>query len=786
MAPPGYCLGMAQERDLMLTGAATYLADLNEPLIEGAAHAVFVRSHIAHGTFNVETEAARSAPGVLAVLTAADNPVHPTVAYAAIHPTRYCQPLLAEHKVRYVGEPVAVVVADTLAQAIDAAELVIVDYDPLRAVVDPRQAATDTTLLFEPANEARRHPSASPDTGPATNIVRTEAHDDISTHRDPARFEQADITVTVEIDNPRQLAVPIECRGAVAAWTPDGDLHVWISSQTPHAFRSRIAPMYDLALSQIHVIAGPFVGGGFGGKGAPGPEEQIVAHLARVVGRPVRWTESRSENLTSAPAGRSEQLTVTLAGTGEGDLQAIRVDMYKDAGAYPSSGAGLPNSWTWPMVHATYDIAHVEFTQKTVVTNRPPVSALRGAGRGPVVAAVEQAVDRFAAVAGIDPVQLRRRNLIEPEAMPFTSPTGFVMDEANYPAALERAVELVGYDSVRADQAERRAAGHHRRQLGIGVAMYNHRTCGGGGESALVRINTNGSATVVTGTTSQGQDHETTWRTIASAELGISPGQIEVIEGVTDEISTGVGAIGSRSVQTAGLAIQEASADVVDQAKRIAAAMLEAAEADIVLDREHGAFHVIGTPSRQLAWSDLAVELAARDEKLACDHIYENNGLDVFPSGCHVAVVEVDTETGEWSVERFIGVDDAGVRVNPAAVEAQLHGGIALGIAQVIGEAATYDEDGAPLAATMMDYLVLSIDQVPQYELEAQTVATSFNVGGWKAVGESGPMGAVPALWSAVLDAVGHLGVTKLELPITPQRLWRAMAAAGTGSAMPE
>ena len=768
---------MANERSLMITGSATYLADLDHPLLDGMAHAVFVRSTAAHARFTVDAAHARTAAGVLAVLTAEDNTVFPTVAYTAIHPLRFAQPLLAEHKVRHVGEPVAVVVAETEALALDAAELVIVEYDELPVVLDLAEAARDEVLLFGPGEECRRGPTTGADESAPSNVIRTHVHDGVTSASVADEIAAAEVVIELDSDNPRQLAAPIECRGAVAAWSPDGHLNTWVSTQTPHGFRSRIAPMYGLPLSDIHVVAGPFVGGGFGGKGAPGPEEQLIPLLARVVGRPVRWLEGRTENLTAAPHGRAEEFHIRLAGNRDGTLTAIEVEHRKDAGAYPSSGAGLPNNWTWPMSHGAYAIAHVAYSQTTVVTNRPPVSALRGAGRAPIIAAIERAVDEFAAEIGADPAEVRRKNLIQAAQMPYTSPTGFVMDEADYPAALERALEMADYPTLRANQAQRRD-GTDSRQLGIGLACYNHRTCGGGGESALVRINTDGSATVVTGTTSQGQDHETTWRTIASAELGIDADDITVIEGVTDEISTGVGAIGSRSVQTAGLAIHEAAADVVDQARALAAAMLEAAEADVVLDRDAGNFHVVGTPSRSLGWAELAVELDARNEQLACDHIYENNGNDVFPSGTHVAVVEVDTETGAWKLLRFVGVDDAGVRVNPAAVEGQLHGGIALGVAQVIGEAATYDDYGNPTAANFLDYQVLSIDQVPQYELEAQVVPSSFNAHGYKAVGESGPVGATAAVHNAVVDAVRHLGVEDLALPITPQRVWEAINGA--------
>ena len=771
---------MTDENTLLIAGQATFIDDLRHPLLEHAAHVVFVRSTRAHARFSVDVEPTRAAPGVLCAITAAENTVWPTIAYSPIHPVRFAQPLLAEHKVRFVGEPIAAIVAETREQAIDAAETVVVDYDDLPVVLEAGDAVADSVLLFDTPDLARRNPTSPSENdsetgGAATNVVRTQADDDITFTVPDEVMSHADVTIKHTFHNPRQVAAPIECRGAAAAWTGDGDVHVWVSTQTPHAYRSRIAPMYGLALSQIHVVAGPFVGGGFGGKGAPGPEEQLVPLLARLTGRPVKWIESRTENLTAAPQGRAEIVHLELAGSRKGDLQAVKVRLEKDAGAYPSSGAGLPNKWTAPMVAGTYAIAETEFEQVTYVTNRPPVSALRGAGRAPIIAALERAVDLFAAEIGMDPAELRRRNVLAGDAMPYTSPTGANYDDADYGDALERVLVLADYGALRSEQTARRSAGD-RLQLGIGIASYNHRTCGGGGESALVRINPDGSATVVTGTTSQGQDHEQTWRTIASGELGIAEQDITVIEGVTDEIETGVGAVGSRSVQTAGLAIHEASADVVSQAKALAASMLEAAEADIVLDRPQGVFHVTGTPSRALGWADLAVEVESRDRQLSCDHIYENDGRDVYPSGCHIAVTEVDIETGAWQLVRYFAVDDAGVRINNASVEGQLRGGIALGVAQVMGEESTFDEYGNPLATNFLDYQVASIDQFCQIDLEAQVVPSSFNAGGYKAVGESGPIGATPAVHNAVMDSVTHLGVAHIDIPVTPQKLWRAIA----------
>jgi len=715
---------MTDERTLLLQGRATFVADVPDPRVAGAAHAIFVRSTQAHARFSVETAEAALAPGVLAVVSAADNPVWPTIAYSPVHPTRFSQPLLAEHKVRFVGEPIVAIVAETLAQAIDAAELVVIDYDPLPPVLDAQSSIAGATLLFDEATYARRNHHSAPDTAAPSNILRTHGDDGIVNDASAAEaIAAADVVVEHEYKNPRQVAAPIECRGAVAVWGDEGrgeedHVHVWVSTQTPHSYRSRIAPMYDLPPGNIHVIAGPFVGGGFGGKGAPGPEEQLVPHLARVVGRPVQWIESRSENLTSAPQGRAEEFVLTLAGSSAGDLAAVRVVMHKDAGAYPSSGAALPNNWTGPMLAGTYRIAATAFEQTTYLSNRPPVSALRGAGRGPIIAALERAVDMFAAKIGMDPAQVRRKNLLTAGDFPYHAPTGARYDDGDYLDAFERVLRLADYDDLRAEQDRRREAGDPL-QLGIGIGSYNHRTCGGGGESALVRINTDGSATVVTGTTSQGQGHEATWRKIAAGELGIAAEHITVIEGVTDEISTGVGAVGSRSLQTAGLAIHEASAEVVAQARAIAADLLEAAAVDVVLDRSTGSFHVVGTPSVGLTWAEVATETQLRDEQLSCDHVYNNDGRDVYPSGCHVAVVEVDTETGRWKLIRYAAVDDAGVRVDSDVVDDQLRGGIALGVAQVMGEEASFDEYGNPLATNFLDYQIASIDQFCQIDLEA-------------------------------------------------------------------
>ncbi len=743
---------LRNEDPLFLTGKATYVADLRHPLLRQAAHVVFVRSEFAFARIvSIDVAEALEAPGVVSVVVGDSQTPKPVGPYLPALDDRFAQPLLADSQVRYVGEPMAVVIADTYEQAVDAAELVVVNYE----ILEPVMTVTEARLM-EP------------------NLVLTAADSGSKTEHDRVKFETAEVLIKHRFVNPRQMAAPIECRGGAAAWVEDDHVHLWTSTQRPHKIRDLVAAIYGLSLANVHSTAGPFVGGGFGGKGAPGPEEQLLPYLARVARRPVRWNETRTEHLTGAVQGRGEEVDVWLAGTTDGHFDAVRVEIVKDAGAYPSAGASLPSIYSRPMVTGTYNIAHAEFDSITVTTNRPPVAALRGAGRAPVLAALERAVDMYASRIGFDPAELRRRNLISPEQMPFTTPTDGVYDEADYPSALEAVLANVGYEKLRAEQTSRRD-NKEAKALGIGVSSYNHKTVGGGTEEAVVKVNVDGSATVITGTTSQGHGHAITWAQIASDELGIALDQINVVEGVTDEIATGQGAIGSRSLQVAGMAIHRAAQQVVEAARNLAAEMIEAAPGDIVLDRSVGAFHVAGTPTTAVGWAELATHELSQNRELGCDFVYDPGGQDTFPSGAHVAVVEVDTETGSWSLIKYCAVDDAGVRVNPMIVDGQLHGGIALGVAQVLGEEVVHDQMGNPLTSTFLDYPIASIDQFCQFEIQAQTVPTSFNSQGYKAVGESGPVGATPAVHNAVMDAVGHLGVDHIDIPVTPEKLWRAI-----------
>jgi len=727
----------------LLTGSSKFTADIDDPILADAYHAAFVRSAVASGKISaIDTEMALSMPGVVAVLTG--NDIEGNAPFALAFGDEFAQPLMASDTVRFAGEVVAVVVATSATLAADATEAVMVDIDPTDPVLD-----LDDALANWP-------------------IAATEFHS--GSDRSPDRFEAADVVVSVTQYSPRQIPAPIEGR-AIAAAVDSNRLVVWAATQTPHAYRDRLCSLVDLSPDQVRVTA-PSVGGGFGGKVSRTAEEYLVPLLAHRLKHPVRWNETRSEYFATATQGRGEQIKLALAGSTDGRITALRAGLVKDGGAYPLVGVMLAEGYTSKIANGCYDIDHVEFSSIGVCTSRPPTSAYRGAGRSSYIAALERTIDIYAQRIGLDPVDVRRLNLIQPDQMPYHSATGAIYDEADYPGDLELALEAVGYETIRSQQAQRR----QRKDpiaLGIGVSCYNHMTTGGGGEEASVSVLGDGSAVVVTGTTSQGHGHATTWAQIASDVLGIGVDQITVIEGDTDAISSGVGAVGSRSLQTAGMAIHRAATQVVDEARELAAQLLEASVDDMVLAVGGGGFHVIGTPSRSVSWGQV-VRQAPADE-VTCGDFYDTEGRNTFPSGTHTAVVEVDTETGLVKVQRIVTVDDAGTMVNPMIVEGQIHGGVASAVGQVLGEVIEHDNLGNQITSSFLDYALPTTDQLPSYETLASPTATSFNSLGFKGVGESGTVGATAAVHNAVVDALGHLGVTHIDLPCTPQRVWDAI-----------
>lgn len=785
MASKGAAILRTEDTEF-LTGSAEFVADVQAPVLEGAAYVHFVRSQVAHGKIlSVDTSEAQNAPGVVTIMDASTNTAWPAGGFAPMMHAVTAQPLYAEGKVRYVGQPIAAVVAETYEQAVDAAELVIVDVDPLDPVMDYDDALDGDVHLFVEGDEPRLSDPPPPEEGaeempppgfPNGNVIIDLMDMGMGIAHDPSKFEN-EVVMHQQIMNPRQSNGPIEPRGVACGFDEDGDCHVWLATQMPHGYLMRVAGTFGIAPEKIHIIAGPNVGGAFGGKATMTVEEWAIPGLAMAAGRPVRWIETRSEYLLASSQGRGERYDFILAGDKEGNISALRADGVKDSGAYPNYGALMPMAYTFTMASGCYDIDHVEFNAKSIMTNRTITVAQRGAGRAGYIASLERLIDMYAAEIGMDPAEVRQKNLIKAEDMPFTTKVGSVYDEADYPADLARVMELADYDGLRAEQAKRREAGD-RKQLGIGLSSYLHVTVGMfGQESASVTINDDGSANVITGTTSQGQGHKTVWAQIASDVLHIPVEQISVSEGSTDAIAFGIGAAGSRSIQTAGVAVHDAANIVVDNAKQLAATHLEAAVGDIVLT-EGGEFHVAGSPAQSVSWAALAGSEALQAEdapELSCVTMMDNEGKNTFPSGAHVAVVELDTRTGKADLIKFVGVDDAGLIVNPTIVEGQLHGGIAAGIGQALCETVRYDEHGTPKSTNFADYWMPTSDLLPDFELEPKGVASSFNALGVKAVGESGTVGAAPAVHNAVLDALAPNGVKHMDMPCTPSRVWEAM-----------
>ncbi|HST67306.1 MAG TPA: xanthine dehydrogenase family protein molybdopterin-binding subunit [Mycobacteriales bacterium] len=737
-----------------LTTGGEYTEDVVDERLTGAAHVFFVRSPVAHARITgIDLAAVRALPGVVAAYAGADldlDPVRPMPGLNAA----MAQPVVATDTVRYVGEPVAIVVTDDPYLGEDAVELVAVDYDPLPAVVDPHEAATDATLLFPAAG---------------TNTVVTYGEE-----LDEHLFDDCEVVVTRTILNQRVAPAPMESRGTAAVWGTDGRLTAWIPNQGAQGTRRALAAMLGVDREQVRVVT-PDVGGAFGAKFGADPECAAVAWVARTLGRPARWSETRYENLLGMTHGRAQVQTVTIGGRRDGTVLAYRLEVLQDCGGYPRLGALLP-SLTRLMTPGTYAIPRVESFARSVVTNTTPIGAYRGAGRPEATAAIERAVDLFAAEIGVDPAEVRRRNLLAPFSSPHANGFGALYDSGDYPAALERALAAAGYDELRTEQASRRERGD-AVQLGIGIACYVEVTGGGAesgapNENATVEVHPDGSATILTGTSPHGQGHQTAWAMLASEELGIPVEKITLKWGDTDLVPRGGGTGGSRSLQQGGVAVRQASLELLDVARERAADALEADAADLRYDPSRSSFTVAGV-------SQAAVSLAtlAATERLFVHTVFTAPGA-TFPFGAHVAVAEVDTETGRAVLRRVVAVDDAGVVLNPLLAEGQRHGGIAQGAAQALLEEVVYDADGNPLTASLADYPFLSATEVPSYELVDMATPTTYNPLGVKGIGEAGTIGATPAVQNAVIDAVAHLGVRHIDMPTSPRTVWRALSEA--------
>ncbi|MEY8042198.1 xanthine dehydrogenase family protein molybdopterin-binding subunit, partial [Saccharopolyspora cebuensis] len=608
----------------------------------------------------------------------------------------------------------------------------------------------DDTLLFD-------------DTG--TNLVDQRDRD---TH-DEAVFADADVVIEQEIANHRVACVPMECRATAAAF--DGTrLTVWHSSQNAQRCRSTLADTLGISPDAIRVIV-PDVGGGFGAKIGIDRDAIIVAWAAWKSRAAVRWAESRAENLVAMTQGRAQFNRVKLGGNRDGTITAYRLDVVQDAGAYPRTNTLAPVTCT--MAPGVYDIPHVQTGFRTVVTNTTPVNKYRGAGRPEATAAIERAVDMFAVEIGMDPVEVRRRNFIAVDAFPFRSKTGARYDSGEYEATLDKVLGAADYPGLRAEQAARRDKGCVN-VLGIGISVYVEMT-GGGGETAKVTVDDKGRTTVLTGSSAQGQGHHTAWSMLVADELGVPMDLITVVHGDTELIPKAVGTYSSRSLQLGGSAVLKAASDVKNQARRHAADLLGVSVTDVAIDTNSGTWHAAGNPDCSLTWAQV-VQHAPRE--ISADAEFDSD-QPTFPFGAHLAVVEVDTETGKTTLLRHVTVDDAGPVLNPILAEGQRHGGIAQGIAQALFEEVCYDEKGNPLNATLADYGTVTAADLPAFELEYGETPTDVNPLGIKGIGEAGTIGSTPAVQNAVVDAVAHLGVRHIDMPMTPSRVWAAIRGNG-------
>ncbi len=740
------------EDPAFLTTGGKYIDDIAP---SDALFLTFVRSVMAHATITaVDCSEAKEMPGVVAVYTAADldfqGPLpHPMLNQAMI------RPILASDTVRYVGEAVAVVISSTREGGVDAAELVEISYEGLPVVLDPQESLAGTTLLF-------------PEAESNVTFSLPGSDDDI--------FEDCDVTVSLSFRNHRLAPCPLEGRAVIARWdSNDGKetLTLWSSTQNAHATRDGFATVFGLEQDQVRVIA-PDIGGGFGAKSGSYPEDTVAAVVARKLARPIRWAETRSEGMLGLVHGRAQDYVATIGGTKDGRVLAYKLHVTQDGGAYPEIGSVLPYM-TSIMASGSYDIAAVQFSANSVMTNTVPIGAYRGAGRPEAAAAIERMMDLFAVEVGISPIEVRRLNFHAPDSFPLTTPTGAKMDTGQYAAALDLALAQAGYEKLKDEQAAR-LANPQAKLLGIGISCYVEiANPMGQGEYGSIEVMPDGTAVVLTGSSAHGQGHHTAFAQVASEVTGIPFEKIEVRHGDTKEVPRGGGTGGSKSLQVGGSAVWEASEAAVDLAKEVAAKLLEANPADIVHDASAGSFAVAGTPALSLGWGDVAQSV--KDDTgsdLRAETDFNPPGA-TFPFGAHVAVVEVDRDTGQVSLLRHICCDDAGTMINPMLVEGQVHGGVASGAAQALMEEFSYDEIGNPLTMNFMDYPLVSAAELPSFERVPMETPTPRNPLGAKGIGESGTIGATPAVQNAVVDALAHLGVRHVDIPTTPERVWNAM-----------
>jgi carbon-monoxide dehydrogenase large subunit len=757
-----------KEDPRLITGRSAYVGDLALP---GQHFVAFVRSPHAHARIRgIDGSAALRRPGVRLVVTGQDIRRHSRPVPAggageggggerAENIGRKHYPLSID-RVRYVGEAVAAVVATSEAAAADAAADVAVDWEPLPAVSDAFAAMADAApLLFEDAPRNVEH----------ENQIKAGDPD--------AVFARARRVVRQRMVNQRLCGVPMEGRAVLAAPDPaTGGLVVWATNQAPHGFRNELAGLLGMPENMVRAVA-PEVGGGFGVKFGVYPEDAALAVIARVHGIPVRWVETRVEHMMATTQGRAQVADLEAAVDDDGRILALRMKVVANVGAYPIF-TFIPDL-TLMMGVGVYRIEHVDLRDVCVFTNTTPVAAYRGAGRPEAAYYIERLVDLVAAEVGRAPEEVRRRNFIPPDAFPYQAPTGQRYDSGEYDRALTRALEVARVPDLRAEQKARVDRGD-RHLLGIGMSCYVEMCGFGPFESAVVRVEPAGTVTVYTGTSAHGQGHETTFAQIVADEIGVPFEQVVVRHGDTASIPMGHGTGGSRSLAVGGTAVINAARKVQDKARRIAASMLEAAVDDVVL--ADGRYQVKGTPASAVTLGQIAAKAYGADLPAEVESGLEATDFFrppqlVYPFGAHVAVVEVDRETGRVRVRDFFSVDDCGVRISPLLVAGQVHGGLAQGIAQALLEELVHGPDGQLLTGTLMDYAVPRADDLPSFVTGETVTRTPFNPLGAKGIGEAATIGSTPATVNAVVDALRPLGVRHLDMPLRAETVWRAVGA---------
>ncbi|TMF22789.1 MAG: xanthine dehydrogenase family protein molybdopterin-binding subunit [Chloroflexi bacterium] len=769
-----------REDPRLITGHGHYIDDFTRT---GTAYAAFVRSPLAHARVkSIDVTDASKAPGVVGVYTARDfkgqlagtHPAAPAfVAEKKYVPERFP---IAEKEVCYQGEIVAAVLAETKGQAADAANMIQVDYDELPAVMDLEKALD--------AKSPKAHEGA------ADNVCWDLAY--TGPEVTEAAFKEADVVVKQRILQNRLAPVPMEPRGVMAEYeTYDKKLTIWMSSQNPHFIRLFVSGSMGLKESQVRVIS-PDVGGGFGSKISPYPEDYLVPALSRMTERPVKWIETRTESIQNATHGRGQFYEVEVAAKKDGTLLGMRMTQYLDVGAYAGTFSAF-QACACLMAGGAYKWKGISARTIGILTNRVPTDPYRGAGRPEATHLVERMVDLVADELKMDPVEVRRKNFIQPNEFPFTQNFGLVVDSGDYEKALDRALEMAGYQDLRRKQADMRKQG---RYLGIGISTWIE-LCGFGPsaatapatggialvESAQVRVTPTGSVIVYTGTHSHGQGHETTFGQIVADQLGVPLENIELRHGDTAEgTAFGYGTYGSRSLAVGGVAVSKAVGKVIDKGKKLAAHMLEAAEEDVVF--EHGSFHVKGSPDKSKAFGEVAFASygmslpQGMEQGLEAVAYFDPPNL-VWPFGAHIAVVEVDPETGHVELQKYVAVDDCGNIINPMIVDGQLHGGVAQSIAQALYEEVVYDDETGQLkTGTLLDYNIPGIGEIPAMDLDHTVTPSPTNDLGVKGIGEAGTIAATASVINAVVDALSPLGIKHVDMPASPDRLWKMIKEA--------